>query len=78
MIGMFCSEIVLGEAKGRAPRANGNEWMEGWMDGHPLPWVTASPEGMDCNAGCPRMCFLDSTGLPSPTRINLFPATRNS
>lgn len=30
MIGTFCSEIVLGEAKGRAPKANGNGWMDGW------------------------------------------------
>lgn len=29
MIGTFCSETVLGDAKGRAPKANRNEWMDG-------------------------------------------------
>lgn len=74
MIGTFCSETVLGDAKGRAPKANRNEWMDGWMDGWASIATGSPPAPRGCTAmqAVPGHVSLFPLGCPCPPEIIYF------
>lgn len=71
MIGTFCSEIVLGEAKGRAPRANGNGWKDGWMGIH-CHGSPPAPRGWTAMQAVPGCVSLIPLGCPHPPELIYF------